>query len=194
MDSSEPLVPSEAVRTLGCVTGRFQPVHPQHMELFEIVLESCDHLVVAVTNPDAGARHQEAASAHRHTAEANPFTYYERARLIGAAVAAEGLVERVTVVPFDLVRRDHWAHYVPMAARQYVRTYSEWERQKAQWLADAGYAVTVLTGDPGAKQSSTTVRERLTSGEGWQELVPSATVPLLDELLAHTSMAQRAAQ
>lgn len=180
--------------TLGCVTGRFQPVHHQHMQLFELVLERCDHLVVAVTNPDAAARHEETTSAHRHTTEANPFTYYERARLIGAAVAAKGLVARVTVVPFDMTRRDHWPHYVPLAARQYVRAYSEWERQKAGWLAEGGYAVTVLPGDTAAKQSSTVVRERLRTGDGWQPLVPPATVGLLRELLADKSMAQRAAQ
>jgi nicotinamide-nucleotide adenylyltransferase len=178
---------------VGCVTGRFQPVHHQHMQLFKIVLERCDHLVVAVTNPDAAARHEEPASAHRHTTEANPFTYYERARLIGAAVAAEGLASSVTVVPFDMTRRIHWPHYVPFAARQYVRAYSEWERQKAGWLLEGGYAVTVLPGDTAVKQSSTLVRERLRIGDGWQQLVPPSTVPLLRELVADKSMAQRAA-
>ena len=42
------------MRTLGCVTGRFQPVHEQHLELFGIALAECAHQIVAVTNPDTG--------------------------------------------------------------------------------------------------------------------------------------------
>ena len=60
--------------TLAAVTGRFQPVHAQHLELFALALAEHDHLVVAVTNPDSGARHEAATSTHRHTDAANPFT------------------------------------------------------------------------------------------------------------------------
>ena len=76
---------------LGCVTGRFQPVHCQHMELFEMARHQCGHLIVAVTNPDPGARHPEPTSTHRHTAAANPFTYYERVRLSTAAFEVQEL-------------------------------------------------------------------------------------------------------
>jgi len=168
------------VTPLGCVTGRFQPVHAQHLELFEIVMAECEHLVVAVTNPDDAARHEEATSAHRHTAEANPFTYFERVRLLDAAVGDRG---RVTIVPFDLTRAALWPQYVPLSARQYVRAYSGWERQKARWLQDAGYAVTLLDGDPAGRLSADDIRAAMDAGDGWRALVPAATVVLLAELL-----------
>lgn len=177
--------------TVSCVTGRFQPVHRQHLELFEIALANCDHLVVGITNPDAGARHQEPTSAHRHTLEANPFTYLERARLLGAALAEKGMTSRVTIVPFDLTRPEVWGEYVPMDARQYVRAYSGWERQKATWLGDAGYPVTVLDGIVEAKVSGVDIRRLLADGRGWQDQVPAGTIPLLDELLARRSMEHR---
>ncbi|MHA6793951.1 adenylyltransferase/cytidyltransferase family protein [Pseudonocardia bannensis] len=176
---------------LGCVTGRFQPVHEQHLELFGIALRQCDHLIVAVTNPDSGARHEESTSAHRHTTSANPFTYYERARLLGTAVAAAGWAPRVTVVPFDLTRPQLWPEYVPLRARHFVRVYSDWERQKAGWFADAGYPVTVLDGDPAAKLSATDIRRLLATGGAWQDAVPAATGPVLDELLTETPMESR---
>ena len=75
---------------LACVTGRFQPVHHQHLELFEIALREADHLIVAVTNPDHTARHEESTSDHRHTDGANPFTYFQRLRLLQAAWTAPG--------------------------------------------------------------------------------------------------------
>lgn len=175
---------------LGCVTGRFQPVHHQHLELIEIVLDRCAHVVVAVTNPDTASRHEETTSEHRHTPAANPFSYYERARLLGAALLARGLAERTTVVPFDLTRPALWPEYVPLHARQFVRAYDGWERQKADLLAGGGYPVTVLAGDPASKLSATDVR-RLLAGDGWQDAVPAVTVPLLRALLAQAPMRER---
>lgn len=170
---------------LSCVTGRFQPVHEQHLELFEIALRDADHLIVAVTNPDPGARHEEPTSAHRHRADANPFTYFERARMLNAALADRGLSGRATVVPFDLTRPAVWAEYVPRPARQIVRAYSSWERHKAQLLADAGYPVTVIEGDPRTKISATDIRARLGRDPSeWDHLVPAGVGPVLAELLA----------
>jgi cytidyltransferase-like protein len=169
--------------TLACVTGRFQPVHEQHLELFEIALREADHLVVAITNPDHGARHEEATSAHRHRDSANPFTYFERVHLLTAALADRGLVTRTTIVPFDLTRPRHWPEYVPLHARHLVRAYSDWERHKAGMLADAGYEVTVLDGDPAGKLSASDIRERIAQAGPWEDLVPDAVVPVLRTLL-----------
>lgn len=168
--------------SLAAVTGRFQPVHAQHLELFALALAEHDHLVVAVTNPDTGARHAAATSAHRHTDDANPFTYYERARLLAAALAGAGLADRATVVPFDLTRPQLWPEYVPRDAVQYVRAYSAWEADKAGRLADGGYAVVVVDGDPATKLDAATIRAGFRD-DSWVSLVPPATVPVLRDLL-----------
>ncbi|MGH9054633.1 MAG: adenylyltransferase/cytidyltransferase family protein, partial [Acidimicrobiales bacterium] len=140
---------------LGCVTGRFQPVHEQHLELFSVALKDCQRLVVGVTNPDTDARHVEPTSAHRHLSSANPFTYYERTVLLGAALRGAGLAERCSVVPFDLTHPALWSQYVPLAAVQFVRAYSDWEREKAGRLAAAGYRVRLLDGDPARQVRAT---------------------------------------
>jgi nicotinamide mononucleotide adenylyltransferase len=168
---------------LAAVTGRFQPVHAQHLELFALALAEHDHLVVAVTNPDTGARHPAATSSHRHTDAANPFTYYERVRLLNAALGAAGLAARTTVVPFDLTRPAVWPEYVPRDAVHYVRAYSAWEKDKAARLSDGGYAVVVLDGDPARKLDASAIRDHFADGT-WHDLVPPATVPVLAELLA----------
>lgn len=168
---------------LGCVTGRFQPVHGQHLSLFGIALQSCRHLVVAITNPDSAAWQAEPTSAHRHTADANPFSYFERCRLIEAALHERGWQGRCTLVPFDLRRPELWPQYVPTQARQFVRAYGDWEREKARRLQDAGYTVLLVDGDPDARQSASEIRDRLRRGDpGWRRMVPAATVPLLEEL------------
>jgi nicotinamide mononucleotide adenylyltransferase len=169
--------------SLAAVTGRFQPVHDQHLELFAHALRDHEELVVAVTNPDTGARRREATSAHRHTDAANPFTYYERLRLLTAALAGAGLAERTVVVPFDLTRPDLWPQYVPRHAHHYVRAYSAWEKDKAAQLEAGGYAVTVLDGDPTAKLDATAIRAGFDDGS-WAAMVPTATLPVLRTLLA----------
>ena len=178
--------------SLGCVTGRFQPVHEQHLELFEIVLAQCEHLVIAITNPDAGARRFEAASAHRHTPWANPFSYFERARLLDVALRSCGFRERATIVPFDLTRPEHWTEYVPLSARQFVRVYGAWEREKVRLLQGEGYAVVVLEGDPSRRISASVIRAALQGDDdGWHALVPRSTVPLLGTLLEERPMRER---
>ncbi len=167
----------------GCVTGRFQPVHGQHLSLFAIALQRCQHLLVAITNPDSSACEVEPTSMHRHTAEANPFNYFERCRLIEAALRERGWRDRCTLVPFDLRRRDLWPQYVPLMAQQFVRAYSDWEREKARRLQEAGYAVVLIDGDPQAKQSASNIRDSLRRGDlRWREMVPVATLPLLEQL------------
>lgn len=164
---------------LACVTGRFQPVHDQHLELFELAMRRAEHLVVAVTNPDPSARQEEATSTHRHRPSANPFTYYERSRLLGAALAEHGLTARTTIVPFDLTRPAHWSDYVPLHALHLVRAYSAWERHKAELLADAGYQVELMEGDPETRLSSSDIRSQIEQGRGWESLVPGSIVPVL---------------
>jgi cytidyltransferase-like protein len=176
--------------SLACVTGRFQPVHEQHLELFEIALRDADHLIVAVTNPDPEARRAEPTSAHRHLAESNPFTYFERVWLLRAALDARGLTARTTIVPFDLTRPACWTDYVPLRARQLVRVYSDWERDKAKRLAEAGYPVTVLDGDPADRISGSNIRAQMRDGSAtWRDLVPESVAQTLVELLADRSTA-----
>ena len=170
---------------LACVTGRFQPVHDDHLRLFARALADCARLVVAVTNPDPGTLHAEPASGHRHRADANPFTYFERVELLTAALGglAPGTAERVRIVPFDLARPEHWPGYVPVCAVQYVGVYGDWEREKVRRLAAAGYRVVAVPGDAGLRRTSTAVRAALRSGSGWEPLVPATTVAPLRELL-----------
>ena len=149
-------------------------------------------MIVALTNPDTAARHEEATSAHRHTPSANPFTYFERVRLIDAAVRERGWAERITIVPFNLKQPTLWSQFVPLSARQYVRAYTDWERQKAQWLEQAGYVVMLLDGDESKRVSGSGIRALMQRGDNsWHALVPAATVPLLDDMLASTPMKER---
>lgn len=164
---------------LSCVTGRFQPVHLQHVELFEMALRDAEHLIVAITNPDSRSLFESASSAHRHREQDNPFTYFERATLVRAALAERRILQQTTIVPFDLGAPRQWAEYVPLTARQYIRIYNEWEREKAELLRSAGYEVVAVEGALAGKVSSLDIRARMRAGEPWESFVPSATVSQL---------------
>ncbi|WP_225983776.1 adenylyltransferase/cytidyltransferase family protein [Epidermidibacterium keratini] len=167
--------------SLACVTGRFQPVHRQHVELFIRAAQEADHLIVAITNPDPGARHLAKQSAHRHLESANPFSYFERVQLLQAALI--GVPVPSTIVPFDLSRPEHWHDYVPASAIQFVRAFSEWEREKANRLSDGGYRVTLIDGDPTSKISATDVRAAIAAGTSRADLLPPAVDDVLARLL-----------
>ncbi|MEV0408899.1 adenylyltransferase/cytidyltransferase family protein [Actinoallomurus sp. NPDC050550] len=164
---------------LACVTGRFQPVHNGHLELFAAAIAEHDLLIVAVTNPDPEFRALEDTAPHRHRDDANPFTYYERYRLLTAALRCQGLAGRAAIVPFDLARPGCWANYVPLSATQFVRVFTTWERTKARRLSEGGYRVVALVGDPATKLSATTVRAALRTGQGWERYVPAGVADVL---------------
>jgi nicotinamide-nucleotide adenylyltransferase len=163
-----------------CVTGRFQPVHDDHLRLFRIALAERGRLIVGVTNPDPASRRPEPASAHRHLPESNPFTFAERVELIVAALGAD----EARFVPFDLARPEGWARAVPLGAVQYVGRHGPWEAEKARRLAAAGYRVVEVEPPPGARRSGTAIREAMRAGTRWEGLVPAATVEPLRAMLA----------
>lgn len=175
--------------SLACVTGRFQPVHADHLRLFRVALAASGRLVVGVTNPDPGSLRREPGSDHRHLADANPFTFFERLELLVAALASpEGVgpeaAARVRIVPFDLGRPERWHHYVPLHAVQYVGRHGPWESEKVRRLAAGGYAVVEVDGRAGARRSATAIREAMRARAGWEEMVPPAVVEPLRALLA----------
>lgn len=169
----------------GCVTGRFQPLHRQHVELFSRAAEQHDGLVVAITNPDPTSMRPEEASAHRHLAEANPFSYFERARMIQVAIGSEVHGRPVTIVPFDLMKPEVWHGYVPVEAVQYVRRRGPWEEEKAARLRAAGYRVVRVEPSAGPDVSATAVRQLLReSPSAPLDDVPPSVAAVLPALVA----------
>jgi nicotinamide mononucleotide adenylyltransferase len=94
--------------------------------------------------------------------------------MIQSALDQQGLQNRCPIVPFPLDRPAVWTNYIPEDATQFVRAFTEWERDKAQLLQSGGYAVRLLDGDPNKVVRATEIREALARGDeaGWRSLVP----------------------
>lgn len=165
--------PQVAAYGLAVVTGRFQPFHVQHLELVLLALERAVHVLVGVTNPEPAEHRAHPASAHRHLASANPYTYAQRRTAIDAALRAAGVdASRHSIAPFPLDAPDRWVEFVPPGTPQFVRVYSDWEREKVRRFEAAGYPAIVLAGDEATRVSGTEIRRRIAAGEAWQPWVP----------------------
>lgn len=169
----------------GCVHGRFQPFHREHLEYVLSARERCRRLLVGVTNPDPTWVIPEAANAHRHEAGANPFTYFERALMVRDSLLGEGLKAwEFVVTPFPIQEPGLCHHYVPEGAVHFVRVYSGWEEEKVRRLRAHGFVVEVL--DPGKEKtiSGAEVRRRIRSGHAWEHLVTTASISIIHEAAA----------
>lgn len=167
----------------GMIHGRFQPFHHGHLEYALAALDRCDHLIVGITNPDPSAIVIEAMDPDRHRPEANVFTYFERQRMIRAALAGTGITpDRFTIVPFPIHHPDRWHHYAPAGTVQYLRVFSPWGGTKADRLRAAGYPVEVIHPDAAKQVSGRDVREALIAAERWEDFVPPAVAAVLREI------------
>lgn len=172
----------------GCVHGRFQPFHRGHLEYALLAKERARRLLVGVTNPDPTWAAPEETNAHRHRVESNPFTYFERALMVGDSLLGEGLEAwEFSIVPFPIQNPSLCRHYVPGGAVHFVRVYSGWEEEKVRRLRAQGFAVEVLDRGKEKAVSGLEVRHLISSGLPWEHLVPAATARIIRGTLASES-------
>ena len=169
----------------GMVHGRFQPFHNHHLEYALKALARCKHLIIGITNPDPLEIKQEETSEHRHLDDANPFTFFQRMRMIRGALKGEGVApDAVSFVPFPIHHPERWPYYLPAPqdVTLFIRVFSKWEETKVQRFRSCGWTVEVL--DPGDVKGieATQVRQRLESGGAWEELVPEAVARIIKDL------------
>jgi nicotinamide-nucleotide adenylyltransferase len=179
---------------LVCITGRFQPLHRDHVRLMLHAAGQAERLIVAITNPYPANARAFPESEHRHRPDANPFTFIERQELVRVALAANDMPPtRFVVVPFDLGAPGTWPHLVPLQATQVAGVKSGWELAKLRMFAEAGYPILAVRVEALSALSSTAVRGAMLSEarDIWTQMVPPATVPLLEDLLLRDPIARR---
>ncbi len=180
----------------GMVHGRFQPFHCGHWQYARAALVRCDHLIVGITNPDPSliVIVAEAADPERHLPAANVFTFFERQRMIHAALAEAGVdTACLSIVPFPIHHPERWGFYCPTESIQFVRIFSAWGKEKAQRFQAMGWRVEVLDAGAAKQVSGSEVRRRLRAGQGWEDLVPAAVAAVLREINAMERLRQIAA-
>ena len=173
----------DVAHELIAITGRFQPFHRDHLELVRIGLDRATRVIIGITNPDDRSLRPVETSPHRHLGTANPFTYYERQRMIRNSLLGDGVAAAdFGIVPFPLDVPSVWHSYVPVGTAQLVRLFSAWEQDKARRLREAGYEVVEIEGDMQTRIAATAIRTAIANGSSWRNLVPRGTSDVIESL------------
>ncbi len=169
----------------GVVHGRFQIFHLDHLKYVLAAKQRCKHLVVGITNPDPTLTKTDAADPHRSSPEANPLTYFERCRIIGAVLPEAGLDRaEFSIVPFPINFPELYHFYVPLDAVFYLTIYDDWGKRKLNLFQSLALNVEVLWVKSGEQKgiSAKEVRKRIAEGDPWEYLVPPAAASVMKKI------------
>ncbi|MDD3579928.1 MAG: nicotinate-nucleotide adenylyltransferase [Desulfobacca sp.] len=169
----------------GVAHGRFQVLHHDHLKYLLAAKGRCQHLVVAITNPDPTLTKYDAADPHRSSPECNPLTYYERYQLVKAALGEQGFGQGdYSVVPFPINFPELYRYYVPLDATFFLTIYDPWGEKKLQQFKSLGLQTEVLWRKPKAEKGlrSTEIRRYIALDQPWEHLVPLAVTQVMKNL------------
>ena len=166
---------------VACFTGRFQPFHNQHLEVLSALSHEFDRIIIGVTNPDIENLFEHAASQHRHTDAANPFSYESRVQIIEDSISELTDLNHVEIeiIPFDLTQPSSWS--VPADTVFALRIFSVWEASKLDLFTGQGFEVLELPA-PATKLSASDIRETLTTNDStWHSHVAPAAISTIQQ-------------
>lgn len=168
---------------VGCVHGRFQLLHIQHMEYILAAKERCRRLIVGITNYDAHPSLADSSDAHRRARINNPLSYYERTEMIRVALRGAGIEPAAySFSPFPIEHPEDLQNFVPLNAICFTTIREPWNETKIERLEREGYQVQVLL-DRNKRISSSRVREMIMEGDArWADWVPPEVVRYLKDL------------
>lgn len=178
----------------GAVCGRFQIFHNDHLQYILAAKARCKRLIVGITSPDKSVNPVEAADPNRGLDEANPCTYYERMKMVEAALLEAGLSRaEFDIVPFPIGKPELMRFYIPEGTHLFVTILDEWGRCKTDRLKDYGYEVEVLWERTDKVISSSMIRRQITENGEWRRFVPGATYRFvldhgIDERIRQTAL------
>ena len=170
---------------IGIIHGRFQPFHNSHMNYALKAKKKCDLLIVGITNPDPNLTKYDKVDPRRSDESSNPFTYFERHFMIREALSEAGIKRKeFEIVPFPINKPELLKYYVPIKNSTFFMTiYDNWGLKKKKVLESIGARVEVLREgnleDKGI--CSTGIRNKILSGEKWDNLVPKAVYRIIKE-------------
>ncbi len=155
----------------GILIGRMQPVHNGHMQVIEQILEEVDEVIIGIGSVQMSHELKD------------PFTAGERIVMMSQALAERDIdPSRYYIIPMqDINFNAVWVAYIKMLTPPFSIVYSGNPLVK-QLFAEEGYEVRQPPLFDRLHLSGTEVRRRILNGENWKDLVPNATVDLINEI------------
>jgi nicotinamide-nucleotide adenylyltransferase len=151
------------------------------MEVLSALSQKFNRIIIGITNPDIENLFEHAASMHRHTDVANPFSYESRVQIIKDSISELPELDsiEIEIIPFDLTQTDSWA--VPAETVFALRIFSAWEASKLDLFTGQGFEVLELPA-PVTKVSASDIREALTTDDStWQSLVAPGAISTIQQ-------------
>lgn len=162
---------------IGHVHGRFQPFHTGHKSYVKWANQQCDRLIIGITNADPSHIDVEDADPDRHKEENNPYTYFERQRMITAFIDSDLFNGAAYITPFPINKPELWQHYVPASATHYIRVLEEWHEEKVERIQEHGREVVSERHE--RVVSGTNIRKKMRNDEEWESEVPAPVVDII---------------
>ena len=155
----------------GILIGRMQPVHNGHMQIIKKILEEVDEIIIGI------------GSAQLSHELKDPFTAGERIVMMNQALSDMDIdSSRYYIIPMqDINFNAIWVSHVKMLTPPFSIVYSGNPLVK-QLFSEEGFEVRQPPLYDRMHLSGSEVRRRILNDENWEELVPKATVNLLDEI------------
>jgi nicotinamide-nucleotide adenylyltransferase len=152
----------------GFYIGRFQPYHHGHAHVVERIAEQVDELVVAVGS--AGESHKPD----------DPFTGGERVMMLTRALVDLDLVTYVVPIE-DIERHAVWVSHLQSMSPTFDVAFSN-NPLVVQLFREADIEVRQVPMHNRDVYEGTEIRERMRSGEPWEDLVPEPVVAVIHEV------------
>lgn len=175
---------NDAQCNIGMIHGRLQPFHNGHLRyLRDALAHTRLCLLVGVTNPDIESQSvPDPSDRHRHTPEANPFSFVDRARMVSRSVELDlrhhGL-PIVLAVPFNVHASESWG-WIPRETWQFVNVLEPWDQVKVSRFKEHGFRVSEIPHE--REISGTDVRAMLQENVDISSYVPRGTMEILTQL------------
>ena len=158
---------------IGFIHGRFQIFHNEHLSYALAAKELCDVLLVGITSPDPSTSPHEEIDPHRSEAFSNPCTYYERFKMVKAALIEADLnIDEFDIVPFPIGKPELLHYYVPLEAVSFFTIYDMWGKEKLKRITEFGYKTYILWDDKPKGISGTEIRSLIVNKLEWRKYVP----------------------
>ena len=155
----------------GLYVGRFQPFHLGHLNAIKDILKEVDELVIVI-----------GSAQYSHNIN-NPFTAGERLVMTRKALEECGIdYSRVWIVPVpDVHLHMMWVSALEGYAPRFEVVYSN-EPLTRRLFIEAGYKVKSIRLFERNLYSSTTIRQKMLTGRGWEKLVPKSVAAFIKEI------------
>ena len=173
------------MRQEGCIHGRFQPFHNEHLEYLVAAMTHVDYLWIGITNPDIELFETKSKIDNRQSKLANPLTYYERVKLISSVLQSENIpCHKYGFMPFPIETPQRIHQFIPRSVICYTTIREEWNFKKIDRLKAEGFEVVSLWTNLSDKTiSSTKIRELiLRENDDWRSMLKESAVKYLLEI------------